>query len=44
MKSNTMDDIIRVLTQPEPADIITLPENIYEKAQRCIDRMFELTQ
>lgn len=42
MKSNTMDDIIRVLTKPEPNDIITLPEELYDKAQRCIDRMFEL--
>ena len=42
MKSNTMDDIIRVLSDPKPEDIITLPEESYARAQRCIDRMFEL--
>ena len=44
MKSNTLDDIIRVLTQPTDEDIITLPQDSYSKALRCIDMMFELTK
>jgi len=40
MKSNQLADIERVLTQPNPQDIIDVPADIQTKALVCIDNMF----
>ena len=42
MKSNTLEDIHRVLDNPNPEDHITLSEDIQKKAVTCIEKMFEL--
>lgn len=41
MKSNTLEDILRVLERPAPDDIILLAPEIRQKALQCIERMFE---
>jgi len=40
MKSNQLEDILRVLTHPDPEDIITLDESVIKKATKCIENMF----
>jgi len=40
MKSNTLYDIIRVLSQPQEQDIIRIDPEIATRAIGCIDRMF----
>lgn len=40
MKSNTLEDIARVLKTPDPEDIITLKEKTITDAKHCIDEMF----
>ncbi len=40
MKSNTLADIKRVLTAPDPDDIISIPPDTLSAAKRCIDAMF----
>jgi len=40
MKSNTLDDIERVLTQPDADDIVTLDDDTRERAVKCIEAMF----
>ena len=40
MKSNTLEDILRVLKSPDPEDIIEIDPNVSEKALHCIDAMF----
>ncbi|OED34737.1 quinolinate synthase [PVC group bacterium (ex Bugula neritina AB1)] len=40
MKSNSLEDILRVLRNPEEKDMITLDENIRLRAKKCIDKMF----
>lgn len=40
MKSNTLDDIERVLTQPDSDDIVVLDETVRKRAVSCIDAMF----
>ena len=41
MKSNTLEDIRRVLEEPEEKDRIVIPEEIRIKAKACIDEMFK---
>ncbi len=43
MKSNTLADIARVLTSPDPIDEIHLDPADVEAADRCITRMFDYT-
>lgn len=43
MKSNRLDDIIRVLTEPRPDDIITIDPNTASRAVQCIEAMFAYT-
>jgi quinolinate synthase len=40
MKSNTLADIKRVLTAPDPNDLISIPPDTLSAAKRCIDAMF----
>jgi quinolinate synthase len=44
MKSNTFDDIIRVLTDPLPRDYVHIDEGIRARAKRCVDNMFKYTE
>jgi len=44
MKSNTLEDIKRVLTNPRPRDRVTINEDVRQKAKKCIDAMFHYTQ
>ena len=44
MKANTLQDILRVLKEPCPEDVIELEESIRLKAQRCIEQMFRYTE
>lgn len=40
MKSNTLDDIERVLTQPDADDIVSLDDTTRDRAVKCIEAMF----
>ena len=42
MKSNSLDNIIRVLEKPDEEDIISIDPMQAERAIRCIDQMFAL--
>lgn len=44
MKSNQLTDILRVLTSPDPQDIITLEPGIQTSALNCINQMFHYTE
>lgn len=44
MKSNTLENVLRVLTHPEPADRIELDPDTMARARRCIDAMFQYAQ
>jgi len=41
MKSNTLEDIIRVLTKPDPRDIITIDEKVRRRAEKTLKAMFK---
>ncbi len=41
MKSNTLQDIVRVLQSPQDKDIITLETAVIEGALACLEKMFE---
>jgi quinolinate synthase len=41
MKSNSLEDIRRVLADPEPEDIIEISDDVREGSLRCIDNMFK---
>lgn len=43
MKLNSLEKIRDALRAPRPEQIITLDEELRQRAARCIDRMFELT-
>lgn len=43
MKLNSLEKIRDVLLSPRPDQIITLDEDLRQRASACIDRMFELT-
>jgi quinolinate synthase len=42
MKLNSLEKIRDALQNPKPRQIITLDENLRQRAAKCIDRMFEL--
>ena len=42
MKMNTLEKVRDALKAPRPEQIITLDEDLRQRAARCIDRMFEL--
>ena len=44
MKSNALEDIIRVLTKPTTRDQIKISEKVRKKAIKCIDAMFYYNQ
>ncbi len=44
MKSNTLEDILRVLKNPAPRDRVLIREDIRQKAARCVEAMFVYTQ
>lgn len=44
MKSNTLEDILRVLKEPVAGDYIEVDPNIINKARKCLDAMFQYTQ
>lgn len=43
MKLNSLEKIRDALRAPRPEQIVTLDEDLRQRAARCIDRMFELT-
>ncbi|MBI5023864.1 MAG: quinolinate synthase NadA [Candidatus Omnitrophica bacterium] len=44
MKSNTLEDILRVLKNPAPRDRVVLDETVRPKAAKCIEAMFHYTR
>ena len=44
MKSNTLEEVRRVLVHPEPEDIIEIPPGVRAGALRCIDNMFKYAE
>jgi quinolinate synthase len=44
MKSNTLEDVRRVLAAPEPEDIIEISPEVRAGALRCIDNMFKYAE
>ncbi|MCK5260351.1 MAG: quinolinate synthase NadA, partial [Candidatus Omnitrophica bacterium] len=44
MKSNTLDDILRVLKNPAPKDYVHVNPDIIQNAKKCIEAMFQYTQ
>ncbi|HLP43576.1 MAG TPA: quinolinate synthase NadA [Fibrobacteria bacterium] len=44
MKSNSLEDILRVLVKPRPEDRVELDEEVRVKAQRSIEAMFRYTE
>lgn len=44
MKSNSLEEIRRVLLNPEPEDIIEISEEVREGSLRCIDAMFKYAE
>jgi quinolinate synthase len=43
MKSNTLEEILRVLKDPTPRDYVHVDEKTRQKAKRCIEAMFQYT-
>lgn len=44
MKSNTLDDVIRVLTNPNPRDYVQIGEDIRQRAVVCLENMFKYAE
>jgi quinolinate synthase len=44
MKSNSLEDIRRVLTDPEPEDVVEISDEVREGSLRCIDAMFHYAE
>ncbi len=44
MKSNTLENILRVLVKPDAEDKVSLDPQIMQKARHCIDEMFRYTE
>ncbi len=42
MKLNSLQNIHRALSDPQPDQLITIDDDLSRRAARCIDRMFEL--
>jgi quinolinate synthase len=43
MKLNSLEKVLEALRAPRPDQIVTLDEDLRQRAARCIDKMFELT-
>ena len=41
MKSNTLEDILRVLKNPEEKDKIKIDQAVQQKARACVETMFK---
>ena len=44
MKSNTLEDILRVLKNPTPRDFVRVEEKTRQRAKKCIEAMFQYTE
>jgi quinolinate synthase len=44
MKSNSLEDILRVLVKPRPEDRVVIEESVRGRALRCINEMFRYTE
>jgi len=44
MKSNTLEDILRVMKHPKPADRIEIEETMRQRAINCVNAMFQYTE
>ncbi|MBI5415354.1 MAG: quinolinate synthase NadA [Candidatus Omnitrophica bacterium] len=44
MKSNTLEDILRVMKNPAPQDRVVLDETVRRRAAKCIEAMFHYTR
>ena len=44
MKSNTLNDILRVLKNPAPRDYVRVNPDVIQDARKCIEAMFRYTQ
>jgi quinolinate synthase len=44
MKSNSLDDILRVLEAPQPHQIIELSPEVQREALRCVEAMFDYVE
>lgn len=44
MKSNTLEDILRVLKDPQPSDYASISDETIKKARICVDAMFQHTE
>jgi quinolinate synthase len=44
MKSNSLEDILRVLVKPRPEDRVVIDESVRERALKCINEMFRYTE
>lgn len=44
MKSNRLEDILRVLKNPEPRDRVVIPDDVSRRAARAIEAMFAYTR
>ena len=44
MKSNTLEDILRVLKNPDPDDVVEVDESVRDGALACIENMFKYAE
>ncbi len=44
MKSNTLEDVLRVLKSPQPSDRITIDEAVRRKALKSLEAMFKYAE
>ena len=44
MKSNSLEDILRVLKNPTDRDRVVIDETVRQKALRCVEAMFRYTE
>lgn len=44
MKSNTLEEILRVMKNPTKRDIIEIPPQLQSRALRCVNAMFQYTE
>ena len=44
MKSNTIEDVLKVLENPQPGNIIQLDRRVQARASQCVEHMFHLME
>jgi quinolinate synthase len=44
MKANKLEDILRVLKEPQPEDVVDLDESTRKRALNCIEQMFRFAE